>query len=122
MHPSLTDLILYAVQHLTLPMGGHQGVRLFRALYEAGMGQGDPFSDLLYCLLNEVRVQFVLQSAGLTATPGGPLGNLGNAMYAVRTQCEVLDVGKYSNPSFGPFSQASVEAVGFALQSTLPER
>ena len=26
-------------------------------------------------------------------------------MHAVRTQCEVLDVGKYSNPSFGPFSQ-----------------
>ena len=24
-------------------------------------------------------------------------------MHAVRTQCEVLDVGKYSNPSFGPF-------------------
>ena len=43
-------------------------------------------------------------------------------MHAVRTQCEVLDVGKYSNPSFGPFSQASVEAVRFALQSTLPDR
>ena len=26
-------------------------------------------------------------------------------MHTVRTQCEVLDVGKYSNPSFGPFSQ-----------------
>ena len=82
------------------------------------------------------------------------------------TQCEVLDVGKYSNPSFGPFSQVfgsvpgffwlpkhlgcgifelstispekrpidkvyivdtaaslvSVEAVRFALQSTLPDR
>ena len=37
------------------------------------------------------------------------------------TQCEVLDVGKYSNPSFGPFSQASVEAVQFALQSTLAD-
>ena len=33
------------------------------------------------------------------------LWNRGNAMHAVRTQCEVLDVGKYSNPSFGPFSQ-----------------
>ena len=42
--------------------------------------------------------------------------------HAVRTQCEVLDVGKYLNPSFGPFSQASVEAVRFALQSTLPDR
>ena len=38
------------------------------------------------------------------------------------TQCEVLDVGKYSNPSFGPFSQASVEAVRFARQSTLADR
>ena len=28
---------------------------------------------------------------------------LGNAMHAVRTQCKVLDVGQYSNPSFGPF-------------------
>ena len=28
---------------------------------------------------------------------------LGNAMHAVRTQCEVLDVGKYSDPTFGPF-------------------
>ena len=27
----------------------------------------------------------------------------GNAMHAVRTQCKVLDVGQYSNPSFGPF-------------------
>ena len=45
----------------------------------------------------------------------------GNAMHAVCTQCEVLDVGKYSNPSFGPFSQASVEAVRFALQSTLAD-
>ena len=29
--------------------------------------------------------------------------DLGNAMHAVRTQCKVLDVGQYSNPSFGPF-------------------
>ena len=43
-------------------------------------------------------------------------------MHAMRTQCEVLDVGKYSNSSFGPFSQASVEALRFAVQSTLPDR
>ena len=41
------------------------------------MGQGDPISALLYCLVNEVRVQLVLQYAGLTDTPGGPLRNLG---------------------------------------------
>ena len=28
---------------------------------------------------------------------------LGNAMHAVRTQCEVLNVGQYSDPTFGPF-------------------
>ena len=64
-------------------------------------------------------------TAGVMAGDGRNKGtsmNRGNAMHAVRTQCEVLDVGKYSNPSFGPFSQASVEAVRFALQSTLPDR
>ena len=38
---------------------------------------------------------------------------LGNAMHAVRTQCEVLDVSKYSNPSFGPFSQVFGSVPGF---------
>ena len=37
----------------------------------------------------------------------------GNAMHAVRTQCEVLDVDKYSNPSFGPFSQVFGSVPGF---------
>ena len=59
-HPSLTDLILYVVRHLTPHMGRQQGVRLFRAMYEAGMGQGDPISALLYCLVNEIRVQPVV--------------------------------------------------------------
>ena len=27
----------------------------------------------------------------------------GNAVHAVRTRCKVLDVGKYSDPTFGPF-------------------
>ena len=35
------------------------------------------------------------------------------AVHAVRTQCEVLDVGKYSNPSFGPLSQVSGSIQGF---------
>ena len=33
-------------------------------------------------------------------------------MHAVRTQCEVLDVGKYSNLSFGPFSQVFGSVLG----------
>ena len=37
----------------------------------------------------------------------------GNAMHAVRTQCEVLDVDKYLNPSFGPFSQVFGSVPGF---------
>ena len=37
----------------------------------------------------------------------------GNAMHAVRTQCKVLDVDKYSNPSFGPFSQVFGSVPGF---------
>ena len=38
-------------------------------------------------------------------------------MHAVRTQCEVLDVGKYSNPSFGPFSQVFGSVPVFFLAS-----
>ena len=38
---------------------------------------------------------------------------IGNAMHTVRTQCKVLDVGKYSNPSFGPFSQVFGSVPGF---------
>ena len=34
-------------------------------------------------------------------------------MHAMRTQCKVLDVGKYSNPSFGPFSQVFGSVPGF---------
>ena len=40
-------------------------------------------------------------------------GVQGNAMHAVRMQCEVLDDDKYSNPSFGPFSQVLVPYQGF---------
>ena len=39
-------------------------------------------------------------------------------MHAVRTQCEVLGVGKYSNPSFGPFSQV----FGSVATSTTAEK
>ena len=45
-------------------------------------------------------------------SPNGEV-DLGNAMHAVRTQCEVLDVGKYLNPSFGPFSQVFGSVPGF---------
>ena len=48
----------------------------------------------------------------LTPTP-----HLGNAMHAVRTQYEVLDVGKYSNPSFGSFSQVFGSVPGVFLAS-----
>ena len=41
------------------------------------------------------------------------LGFRGNAMHAVRTQCEVLNVGQYSHPTFGPFDQFLVPYWGF---------
>ena len=37
----------------------------------------------------------------------------GNAMHAVRTQCKVLYVGNYPNPSFGPFAEVCCSIVGF---------
>ena len=33
----------------------------------------------------------------------GNVHHLGNAVHAVHTQCEVLDAGKYSDPTSGPF-------------------
>ena len=45
---------------------------------------------------------FVLPGTLKTVTVGMPC-----------TQCEVLDVDKYSNPSFGPFSQVLVPYQGF---------
>ena len=76
-HPRFTERSLYTVQNLSLHMRGHQVVRLFCAMYEAGMGQEDPISAPLYGFVNELRVQPVLQCAGLVATPGGHLRNLG---------------------------------------------
>ena len=37
----------------------------------------------------------------------------GNASHAVRTQCEVLNVGHYSDPIFGPFWQVFGSILGF---------
>ena len=31
--------------------------------------------------------------------------HIGNAVHPVRTQCKVLYVGKYSDPSFGPLGE-----------------
>ena len=44
----------------------------------------------------------IRQPAG-GGTEDTPAKLKGNAMHAVRTQCEVLDVGQYSDPTFGPF-------------------
>ena len=53
-------------------------------------------------------------SGGFGTTSGLPLQwPKGNAVHAVRTQCKVLDLGKYSNPSFGPFSQVFGSVPGF---------
>ena len=47
------------------------------ARYEARLGQGDPISTLLYRLLGELCAALALASAGLLATPAGPLRRLG---------------------------------------------
>ena len=39
--------------------------------------------------------------------------DMGNAMHAVPTQCKVLYVGNYLNPSFGPFAEVCCSIVGF---------
>ena len=62
---------------MLLHMGGYQGVEEAPARYEAGLGQGDPISALLYCLLGKLRVALALASTGLLATPAGPLRRLG---------------------------------------------
>ena len=58
-------------------MGGYQGVEEALARYEAGLGQGDPISALLYRLLGELRAALAMASTGLLATPAGPLRRLG---------------------------------------------
>ena len=54
-----------------------------------------------------------------SARRAGAIGGLGppfqgNAVPAVCPQCKVLYVGKYSNPSFGPFPQVCCSITGFS--------
>ena len=63
---------LHGAAHGLLPGGGWGLAR-----YEAGLGQGDPISALLYCLLGELRSALALTSTGLLAMPAGPLRRLG---------------------------------------------
>ena len=71
------DLLVFAIRSMLLHMGGFQGVEEALARYEAGLGQGDPISALLYCLLGELHAALALASTGLLATPAGPLRRLG---------------------------------------------
>ena len=74
---SSVDLLVFAIRSMLLHMGGYQGVEEALARYEASLGQGDPISALLYCLLGELRAALALTSTGLLATPAGPLRSLG---------------------------------------------
>ena len=62
---------------MLLHLGGYQGVEGALASYEAGLGQGDPISALLHCLLGELRAALFLSSAGLLARPARPLRRFG---------------------------------------------
>ena len=53
-HPIHVRLIISAVIKLQLFMGGYRGLGAFLTLYEAGMGQGDPISALLFCVVNAI--------------------------------------------------------------------
>ena len=75
--PSAASLLVYATRAMLLHMGGYQGVEEAFARYETGMGQGDPLSALLYCLLGELRAAFVLLVAGCVTAPAGSLRRLG---------------------------------------------
>ena len=44
---------------------------------------------------------------------GMPCTQCARSAHAVRMQCEVLNVGQYSNPTFGPFDQFLVPYWGF---------
>ena len=74
---SQVDLLVFAIRSMLLHMGGYQGVEEALARYEAGLGQGDPISALLYCLLGELCAALALASMGLLATTAGPLRRLG---------------------------------------------
>ena len=42
-----------------------------------------------------------------------PCTQCARSAHAVRTQCKVLYVGNYPNPSFGPFAEVCCSIVGF---------
>ena len=44
---------------------------------------------------------------------GMPCTQCARSAHAVRTQCKVLYVGNYLNPSFGPFAEVCCSIVGF---------
>ena len=55
----------------------YQGIEEALARYEAGLGQGDPISALLDCLVSELSAAPALASTGLLTTPAGRLHRLG---------------------------------------------
>ena len=74
-----------------------QKLSSFKALFKRLQPSAAPVDPIHPCTTHSQPIDPFLHS---------PLGRtiLGNAVHAVRTQCEVLDVGKYSNPSFGSFT------------------
>ena len=69
--------LIFAICFMLLHMGGYQGVEEPLACYAVGLGQGDPSSALLYCLLGELHAALALASTALLVTPAGPLRRLG---------------------------------------------
>ena len=78
-HPIHVHLIIFAAVHLRLFMGGFHGLHAFSALYEAGVGQGDLVSALLFCLVNAIRVAMVVNVVGMIDIPD-PHSSASNTM------------------------------------------
>ena len=74
---SLVDLLISALCSMLFHMGGHRHLEEALARHEPGLGQRDPISALLHCLLGAVRAALALASTGLLATPTVPLRRLG---------------------------------------------
>ena len=84
------------------PDGGPSSFRAFAKPKHAS--KGALIADLR--ALNSLLVQPLLDRLPSLSQLGYPFTTCnGNAMHAVRTQCKVLYVGKYSNPSFGPLGK-----------------
>ena len=82
-------------------------------------GRGPPYIACTLLLGALHGTQWLATAAAALAlatdstTKGMPCTQCARSAHAVRTQCTVLYVGNYPNPSFGPFAEVCCSIVGF---------